>query len=111
VARNPRHRPGNAKPSARAGELPPEAIELRYRWLGRWLMASEPETEAAGLSEKIRAKIDALDAADLTPLDRLTKLEAFLADLGQLETASHFADRIVWARLSPDAPRGTPLTR
>lgn len=70
-------------------------------WLGRWLLIAEPDGPAAELGARIRDKRDRLDYRGGPICERLAALEAFLAEIGELEGASAFADR----RLSAWTPR------
>ena len=66
------------------------SAEWRYRWLGRFLMASEPGSQAALISERIRDEKRRLDASDKSLADRLGELEARLASEGLLEPADRW---------------------
>ena len=67
--------------------------EQRFRDLRRVLLASEPDTPAAAISESILAKAKSLEATQKSPAAKLAALEKHIAGLGVLEAADRHAAR------------------
>lgn len=88
-----------ARPRRDLVELDPSPLDAErdFRRLRSLLMASEPNTPAAGLSARILAEADAIGKRGGSPERRLAELWTFVDALGLHETAerrlAHLARR------------------
>jgi hypothetical protein len=72
--------------------------ERRYHWLGRYGIATEPDTVGGRMHLAIRAERGRLDGKGVTAASRLAALRAFLRKHGWLDGAEQFVDQLDRAR-------------